>query len=95
MITHIVFFKLKVPTPENTKKSAERLRGLDGKIDELKSLEVGIDLIHSERSFDISLTATFDSMQTLQAYKEHPEHVKVADFIKDASVRICSVDYES
>jgi hypothetical protein len=95
MITHIVFFKLKVPTPENTKKAADTLRELDGKIDVLKSFEVGTDLVHNERSFDIALTATFDSMEGLQTYRDHPEHVKVAEYIKEASIRIASVDYES
>lgn len=95
MITHIVFFKLKVPTPENAKKAAEVLRGLDGKIDVVKSFEVGTDLIHNKRSFDIALSATFDSMEDLQTYRDHPEHIKVAEYIKEASVRIASVDYES
>jgi hypothetical protein len=95
MITHIVLFKLKVPTPENAKEGAQKLRGLDGKVEVLKSLEVGTDLVHNERSFDIALTATFDSMEDLQTYREHPEHVKVADYIKEASVRVVSVDYES
>jgi hypothetical protein len=95
MITHIVFFKLKVPTPENTTKAAGVLRELDGKIDVLKSFEVGTDLFHSARSFDIALTATFDSMEELQTYRDHPEHLKVAEYIKEASVRIASVDYES
>lgn len=95
MITHIVFFKLKIPTPENTKRSAATLKELDGKIDVIKSFEVGTDIIHNERSFDIALTATFDSMEALQTYRDHPEHVKVAKYIKEASVRIASVDYES
>ena len=95
MITHIVFFKLKVPTPDNMKKGAEVLRGLDGKIDVLKSLEVGIDIIHKERSFDIALTARFDSIEDLETYRQHPEHVKVAEYIKEASIRIASVDYET
>jgi hypothetical protein len=95
MITHIVFFKLRVPTPDNTQKAAGVLKELDGKIDVLKSLEVGTDLIHNERSFDIALTATFDSMEGLQTYRDHPEHVKVAEYIKEASVRIASVDYKS
>lgn len=95
MITHIVFFKLKVPSAQNAKKDAEVLKGLDGKIDVLKSLEIGTDILHKERSFDIALTATFDSLEDLETYRTHPEHVKVAEYIKEASVRIASVDYES
>ncbi|MEE9543009.1 MAG: Dabb family protein [Thermodesulfobacteriota bacterium] len=95
MITHIVFFKLKVPSLDNIKKGAEVLKGLDGKIDVLKTLEVGTDLFHTERSFDIALTATFDSIEDLNTYRDHPEHLKVAEYIKEASIRVASVDYES
>ena len=94
MITHIVCFKLKVPLTETAKKNADMLRGLEGKIDVIRSLEVGTDIIHNERSFDIALTATFDSIEDLQVYRQHPEHVKAAEFLKEASVRIISVDYE-
>ena len=95
MITHIVFFKLKVPIPDNMNKAAETLRGLDGKIDVLRSLEVGTDLLHTERSFEVALTATFDSLEDLEIYRADPVHVKVADYMKEVSVRIASVDYES
>ena len=47
------------------------------------------------RQKNIALTATFDSMEDLETYRVHPEHVKVAEHIKEASIRIASVDYES
>ena len=56
MITHIVFFKLKDGTREKVEKAAQVLRGLDGRIGELKGLEVGLDVVRAERSFDIALS---------------------------------------
>ncbi len=55
MFTHIVFFKLKDPTKENIKFVEEALLSMNGKIEELKKLEVGVDVIRSERSFILGL----------------------------------------
>jgi hypothetical protein len=95
VITHIIFFKLKNRNPENIEKARERLDSLRGRVETLRSLEVGVDVLHKERSFDIALTARFDSMEGLTAYQQHPYHREVADWIKAASVSVASVDYES
>ncbi|MEE8574935.1 MAG: Dabb family protein [Thermodesulfobacteriota bacterium] len=95
MITHIVFFKLKDSSEENTGKAAGVLRGLEGKVPELRSLEVGTDVIRGERSYDIALTARFDDLAGLEAYRVHPFHVEVAGYIKNESSAVASVDYES
>ncbi len=55
MVTHIVLFKLKDPSPENLRLTAGVLSAMDGKIPELVDIEVGIDQLKSERSFDIAL----------------------------------------
>ncbi|MBB6638233.1 Dabb family protein [Cohnella thailandensis] len=95
MITHIVLFKLKDRSPASVERTAQVLRNLEGKIDELKSIEVGIDVLHSERSYDIALTTTFDSMDGLQAYQVHPEHKKVIEHMNEVRESSVSVDYES
>jgi hypothetical protein len=95
VITHIVFFKLKDRGPENIEKARERLDSLRHRVETLRSLEVGVDVLRKERSFDIALTARFDSMEGLESYRVHPYHREVADWIKAASVAVASVDYES
>jgi len=95
MITHIVLFKLKDRSPENIARTVEVLRGLEGKIDELVSIEVGTDVLHSERSYDIALTAKFHDLDGLQAYQVHPEHQKVIAYINQVKEVSISVDYES
>ncbi len=47
MITHIVFFKLKDSSPENVQRTRDVLMGMEGKIPQLKFLEVGIDVVRS------------------------------------------------
>lgn len=74
MITHIVMFKLKDRSPESVERTAQVLRDMEGKIEELRHLEVGKDVIHSERSYDIALVTKFDSIEALNAYQVHPVH---------------------
>jgi Stress responsive A/B Barrel Domain len=62
MITHIVCFKLKDRSAESVEKTRQVLLGLRGKVPQLRRLEVGADVVRSERSYDLALTATFDSM---------------------------------
>ena len=55
MITHIVLFKLKDRSEQSIARTVQVLKDMEGKIEELKFLEVGVDIIHSERSYDIAL----------------------------------------
>ena len=93
MLTHIVLFKLKDRAVID--EARERLAALDSQIDELRSLEVGIDVVQGERSFDIALVATFDDLAGLEAYRVHPKHVEVANYIKAESSAVVSADYDS
>ena len=96
MITHIVLFKLTEPTTENMAATRKKLLSMDGKIDLLRHLEVGVDVIRSERSFDIALTTRFDSLEDLQAYQIHPYHAgEVVPHMKTVCSSIVAVDYEN
>lgn len=95
MITHIVFFKLKDRGQESVDATAAVLRNLEGKIDVLKYIEVGTDVLHSERSYDIALVTKFDSLADLEAYQVHPEHKKVIEHMSLVRESSISVDYES
>lgn len=96
MITHIVFFKLADPTPENIAATRAKLLSMNGKIAELRHLEVGVDVIRSERSYDLALVTKFDSLDDLQAYQVHPYHAgDVVPHMKSVSSSVVAVDYES
>ncbi|MHB8121763.1 MAG: Dabb family protein [Desulfuromonadaceae bacterium] len=96
MITHIVLFKLADPSTENLAATKNKLLSMDGKIDLLRYLEVGVDLIRSERSYDIALTTRFDSLEDLQAYQIHPYHAgEVVPHMKAVCSSIVAVDYEN
>jgi hypothetical protein len=68
---------------------------MQGKIDQLRHLEAGIDVVRSERSYDIALVTKFDSLQDLQDYQVHPYHAgEVVPHMKSACSSIVAVDYE-
>ncbi len=94
MITHIVLFKLIDHSPLNVEKARDVLLGMEGKIPQLRHLEVGVDVLHSARSYDLALVTKFDSMEALQAYQAHPVHVKVAEYMTSVRESAIAVDYE-
>jgi hypothetical protein len=94
MITHIVFFKL--TDAATIPATAELLRSMEGRIAELRHLEVGVDVLRTERSCDIALVTRFDSLDALQAYQVHPYHAgTVVPHMKKVCSSIVAVDYES
>jgi len=96
MITHIVFFRLINPTPANSAMIRDKLLGMWGKIPEIRFIEVGVDVIRSERSYDLALVTRFDSLADLKAYQEHPLHAgEVVPHAKSVCSSIIAVDYET
>ncbi|TDF99595.1 Dabb family protein [Paenibacillus piri] len=96
MITHVVFFKLKDRSTEAVQATANVLTNMEGKIDVLKYIEVGLDVLHSERSYDIALITKFDSLDDLKIYDNHPLHLEVKAHMKQVldGTSVC-VDFQS
>jgi hypothetical protein len=95
MINHIVLFKLLEVTPEKAEAARQVLAGMAGRIPELRHLEVGVNIVHSERSYDLALLARFDSLEDLQAYQVHPVHVEVVKYLQGVRQAAIVVDYET
>ena len=96
MITHIVFFRLKEQTPAAINAVKEKLLSMNGRIDLLRHLEVGVDVIRSDRSYDVALVTRFDSLDALQAYQVHPYHAgEVVPYMKSVCDSVVAVDYEN
>ena len=95
MITHVVLFKLKDSSQKNVEKARDVLLGMKGKIPLLRHLEVGMDIVNSERSYDLALITRFDSMDDLKSYQIHPIHLEVAKYINSVKEASIAVDYES
>ncbi|MGB8506914.1 MAG: Dabb family protein [Pyrinomonadaceae bacterium] len=95
MLTHIVIWKYRTDVSAQARdEHAASLRRLTKIIPEVRSLEVGFDVLRLPRSYDLGLVAVFDDRAGLDAYTTHPEHVKVAEMGRGLSEHIASVDFE-
>jgi len=92
MIKHIVMWKLRDKTDAPELK--ERLEALNGKIQGLLKLEVGIDFRGSGQSADMVLVAELVSHKALDIYQNHPAHQAVIPLMKASAVSRTVADYE-
>ena len=68
---------------------------LNGKIEGLIHLEVGIDFLQSDASYDVVLYSELANKEALDFYQNHPLHVKAAtEVVKPAATSRIVVDYE-
>ena len=96
MLTHMVVWKyLPETTQANRDKHVAGLRSLAGLVNGLESLAVGFDTLNLARSYDTGLVAVFRDRAALDKYTVHPDHVKVANFGREISADVASVDFES
>jgi len=99
MIKHIVLWKFRDQAEGHTKEEnmdtvRARLLALQGVVPQLKSMQIGKDVLHSDMSFDMGLICAFDSLEDLQAYKVHPAHQAVSAFVKLVRTDRVSLDFE-
>ena len=100
MLKHIVVWKFLTyaegaDKKQNLLKAKALLESLKGTIKEIRFLEVGLDVTHTERSYDLVLYTEFDNPAALVAYQQHAEHVKVVEFLRKVQSGRGVIDYES
>ena len=98
MIRHIVMFKLKKTGEDESleeirKEIKKRLEELPRKINVIRSMEVGINVVRSERAFDVALISSFNSLDDLETYRVHPEHQEVVKYIGSVKEQSAAVDF--
>jgi hypothetical protein len=95
MVTHIVLFRFRDRSPDHLSHCQSLLDGLRAKVDVIRDLETGLNVVPSARAHDLSLIIHFDSLEDLATYQSHPDHVEVATYLRSAADSIASVDYEA
>lgn len=100
MIKHIVMWKLKESEEgknklENAEIIKAKLESLKNKIEQIKSIEVGINVNSSKFAYDVVLYSEFNAVEDLNIYQKHPEHLKAAEFVVKVTELRAVVDYES
>jgi len=92
MIKHIVCFKLKDNSLAECEKAKEVLLSMKGNVPQLRDITVGIDFLHSERSYDLILEVILDDVKALEDYQNDPYHCSVVKThmhaVRESSVAI-------
>ena len=91
MYTHVVMFTL--PDPEDIPSTVRALSGMEGRIPQIRYLEIGVDDSPSPRSAHILLVTRFDSKEAMAAYQVHPHHRHVLEPLREVEVSAVKVDY--
>jgi len=95
MLQHLVVAKFKEGVPAQEQAGiVAGLRALPAQIAEIRRYDVGLDVLHSARSYDLGIVSAFDDVAALERYQAHPAHVAVAQRLRAASQSIVVVDYD-
>lgn len=95
MIKHVVCYQLIDNCLEKRIEAKNVLMSMENKIDLIKDIKVGIDILGSSRSYDIVLEMVFDSLEDMAKYQENEYHVSVVKkYMHSVRKTSVSVDYE-
>ena len=95
MIRHIVLFRFNSSaSPQDRAALIDALKGLKEKIDFVKELEVGKDVGAKPNSYDIALNSVFETLDDVEKYAVHPDHVKVVNMVKALCESSVKIDFE-
>ncbi len=92
MIINNLLLKLRNRDTDNIKKTQEVLLSMRGKIEVLIDIQAEINIRPGESNYDIILITKFSSLEDLDKYLIHPNHLEVAKFIGsvlDTQASVC------
>ncbi len=100
MIKHVVLFKLASFAEGNSKHEnalylKDKLEALENLIPELLKVEVVLNMANvSADNYDLMLITEFASLEDLDTYIKHPEHVKVGSFLSKVRTDRAAIDFQ-
>ena len=95
MLRHYVLLKFKKGvSEEHIGEFSRRMLALRASIPGIDHLEIGRDILHDARSWDLILIMRFASTEALRSYQQHPEHLSLLAFNQTSVAGVASVDFE-
>lgn len=100
MVKHIILWKLDEKLSESEKEQVKtnakrELEALVGLVPGLLSMNIEIGRLETSNA-DIMLESSFDSLEALKGYKDHPEHVRVANgYVRPYTVQRLCLDFNA
>ncbi|MFT5691181.1 MAG: hypothetical protein ACI92E_000506 [Oceanicoccus sp.] len=94
MLHHYVFLKYKSGTTDaHIQVFCKKMLALQSSIKEVQHIEIGLDELHDERSWDLILIMQFASFVDLRIYQHHPEHIAAIEFNRLHVANVGSLDF--
>ena len=94
MLRHFVFIKYTKGTSDaHIDEFIRMTRALPSSISTVRDLEVGRDILHGARSWDVMLAMRFNSLEELREYQIHPAHRALMAFNDPRVAEVGSVDF--
>ena len=95
MLQHYVLIRYqKGVSDEHIEEFCRRMLALRTRISGIDYMEIGRDILHDARSWDLILIMRFASVEDLRRYQQHTEHQKVMTFNQPFVADVASVDFE-
>ncbi len=95
MLRHVVMMKFN--DDQNVEMISteikQRLEVLVSSVEPLKAVEVGLNISKKPSAYDLVLIADFNDEAGLDAYRLHPDHVRILNRIKNTVEKMAAVDY--
>lgn len=94
MVKHVVCFKLKDRSKESCEKAKEILMSMQNRISLLREIKVGVDELHTSRSYDLILETIFENFEDYEQYQNDPYHVEVVKkYMHEVREDSIAIDY--
>lgn len=98
MVKHIVLWNFVESLSETEKAEAgAKMKALLEPIRELVPGAVEIQVLQNQLSFsnrDVALISTFETLDALAAYQNHPAHVEAGKYVRSVTCNRACMDYE-
>ena len=95
MLQHYVLIKYQKGTSEeHIAEFSRRMQALRTSIAGIEHLEIGRDILHDARSWDLILIMRFASTDVLRSYQRHPAHQELMAFNQPFVSDVASVDFD-
>lgn len=98
MIKHIVLWNfIEGLTEEQKREAAQKIKSLLEPIKELVPGATNIQVICNEISSsnrEVALISTFESIEALQTYQNHPAHIEAGKYVRSITCDRACMDFE-
>ncbi len=95
-LNHHILIRYKPQTKQShIDEFCRKMLALPQQIPAICDLQIGQDILHDERSWDLLLSMRFNSLEALRSYQQHEAHREVMVFNQPHVRDVASIDYNS